>query len=161
MGAQTGTCPFHRGHRAEYRRDITSLFSPSPSPLIIFMMLVLRDTRRFFETTELPSPTPHVDPGADQPVLIFNHQPTLLGLMISFMVWRLAFPSSPPPLGILMAFIRGVEGDTLCRSSRGSVACCGCILGFLSSARRAGMTYSLSLPWYAGPSIMTGYWRLF
>ncbi len=112
MGAQTGTCPFHRDHRAEYRRDITSLFSPSPSSLIIFMMLVLRGTRRFLETTELPSPTPHLDPAADRPVLILNHRPTLLGLMISFLVWRLAFPSSPPPLGILMAFICGVEGDS-------------------------------------------------
>jgi len=66
-------------------------------------MLVLRDTLQFFGTAESPSPTPHVEPGEYRPVLTLNHLPTLLAVMISIMVWRLAFPSSPRPLGVLMA----------------------------------------------------------
>ncbi len=54
-------------------------------------MFVLRDTPQFFRTTESLSLTPHLDPWAYRPVLTLNRRPTLLTLMISFMVWRLAF----------------------------------------------------------------------
>ncbi len=56
-------------------------------------MLLSHDTRQFFGTTESPSATPNLDSGAYRPVPVLNHRPTLLGLMISFMVQRVDFPN--------------------------------------------------------------------
>ena len=81
-GPRTGTRPFHRYHRVECRRDVTSLFTLSPSSPIGSMMFVSRDACQFFGTAETPSPTFHLDPGAYRPALTLNHRPTLLALMI-------------------------------------------------------------------------------